>query len=97
MAKKMCKHFGACYGMGIKGRLPKKMQRGCPRNTNSKCEIIPPKRKVKRVKVWVDQHYLGAFMRGAECLQVFKGRNENKDLPCFSCIIEIDEKYLGGK
>ena len=46
--KKMCKWFDECDGYY-----------NCPKNTNSNCEIIPPrrKRKVVKVKGWAEDFY----------------------------------------
>lgn len=45
MSKKMCQHRNnnnnACRAKGP-----------CPKNTNSKCEIVQPKKRTRTVRVW---------------------------------------------
>ena len=59
---------------------------GCPRNTNSKCEIIPKhKSKVRRVKAWA--HYIGDIPGNGIAVFQFK----STVCKCWPCIIEYKE------
>ena len=62
---------------------------GCPRNTNSKCEIIPKRKsKVRRVKAWAEVIIGQGTNRWIKADNMVSGGNK------VSCTILIDEKYL---
>lgn len=53
--KKMCPHWSLTTmgGQMCDGKhFPRKKGSGCPKNSNSKCQIIPKKPRMVRVKAW---------------------------------------------
>lgn len=89
--KKMCPKFIKPYmlgGLNLSGICVNKTLApdSCPKNTNSKCEIITPKNRVRRVKGWA-------------CISIGKIRSTTDFKSAFHdtpCIIEVEEKYLKG-
>ena len=76
------------------GHFPRKG--GCPRNTNSKCEIIPKRKsKVRRVKAWAVITTVAPADGTSEFKRVARASPE-KDIHYVTvpCTILVDEKYL---
>jgi len=98
--KKMCPKYikpymlgdmnlaGICVNRAIE---PKK----CPKNTNSKCEIIPPKPKRVKIKAWVGPRSLKDFMTDDRMGIMFSNwHNKSHCLDDIPCTILINRKYL---
>lgn len=83
MAKKMCRWYGsACDGED---------NNGCPKNTNSCCELIQPKKaRVRNIKAWCHPD-----IATTQNPLVWVAQNKS---PVYSvpCTITIAEKYLKG-
>ena len=89
---KMCNHWSVTTAGGqmCDGELfPRKG--GCPRNTNSKCEIIHKRKsKVRRVPGTLAMEYDGY-------LSVYTNQKMPLNAIGAPCFVEIDEKYLKEK
>lgn len=90
MSKKVCFRKEYCPG-----KIPKGNRRfHCPANTNAKCEIIPKKPRVIRVKAWIrvvkeDPQWNKCPLRWAATKQCGEYNTP--------CTILIDQKYLRRK
>lgn len=95
MAKKMCPKWDEECG----GENRTRGRKGCPRNANSRCEIVKPKAKMVRVKAWADVSKEGihkGILFGAFPYDKMTSNDPIEDgyTPCF---ILIDEKWLKEK
>ncbi len=92
MKKKMYKWVGkGCSGEGYKGMLEPSLQKGCPKNTNSKCEIVEP--KMVKIKAWAGFWGIPGSIAGGIYANTLNHGNAKK----FPCTILIDKKYLKGR
>ena len=85
MKRKMCLKMEKCYGNTTTTKTL-----GCPRNTNSRCEIVPKKLKMVRV--------LGTMALWANgTLVVYTNKKVDKEAFGAPCTILIEAKYLKGR
>lgn len=82
--KKMCKWDRKCVYADEYGFVRFHV---CPKNTNSKCEIISPKPKYKRIKAWARWRIDGEMFAVTD-------KYEDNTIPC---TILIEAKYLKGR
>lgn len=87
MNRKMCKNYLDGVGCGIKEEYWAKY---CPKNANSKCEIIPKKPKTKTFKAWIELESNGNMGQ-------VRWHRENCYFSPVPCSITISPKYLKGK
>jgi len=94
---KMCKYWSVTTAGGQMcegSHFPRKGS-GCPRNTNSRCQIIPSREKMVRVKAWGFYYVDMEGKKRVFANEVEKGVMQVKKFPC---TILISAKYLkGGK
>jgi len=91
MSKRMCKSWvkttdksdqyktngGYCVRYATTGKLT------CPKNTNSRCEIVPKKPKMVKVKAWANRYRTSIIVS-----------TRKDDLFNIPCTILIAEKHL---
>jgi len=79
-----------CIYDKVAGRCPCQLGRKRPNNVNSKCEIIPPKPKVVKIKCYA---YIGSI---TGTIMVSNVAPYSQRVPCVAYIKEADVKYLKG-
>lgn len=85
MSKKVCFRKEYCPG-----KIPKRNRRfHCPANTNDKCEIIPKKPRVVRVRAWARNTPSWGWIAEQERV--------SRLTEYIPCTILIDQKYLRRK
>lgn len=90
----MCRYVSTCGAYLMRGKEAiKKRADVCPKNTNDKCEIIPKKPKMVRVKAWAYRGENEGETPGWHCVpEEYEG-----SVPLVPCTILISEKYLRRK
>jgi len=84
MAKKICPHHFKRDGYGI-------CRTKCPKNTNSRCQIVPKKPKMVKVKAF----FIQDKNTGIEAWEM--GASSECPLGSSPCYILIAEKHLKGR
>ena len=94
--KKMCKHWTVTTAGGqmCDGKHYPRKNGGCPSNTNSKCEIIPRKPKMARIKAWVLKNNI-TEKYGCISMTITTGKSRPNDW-FIPCVVSVDRKYLKG-
>lgn len=87
MSKKKCPYWA--ISPTVTGRPNAYCGICCPKNTNDRCEIIPKKPRMVRVKAW--------FIIDNGGIEVYQGKWDKNTLGTKPCTILIDKKYLRRK
>jgi hypothetical protein len=89
--KKMCKYYNEEYKIKLNKSPCRKINNHCPKNTNSRCEIVKPKEKWVKIKAW-GFYFLDRKGRNKLYANTIKTTMPVKHIECYILVKKKDLK-----